>query len=74
MQKYIEKVEVEYSIIGNKGFAFNSSTYNIQNRNNSNWTTSISLASAEIDIKFPAHIISHIEFSLKPFYNKKAIK
>ena len=58
-----DKSHIKYDIIGNQGFTFNSSTYNILNRDNTFWTTTIPMQSAELEIKFPANILTHIEFS-----------
>ena len=64
-----QKSPIQYDIIGNQGFTFNSSTYNILNRDNTFWTTSIPLQSAEIELKFPAQILTQIDFS--KFLNEK---
>ena len=58
-----EKVFIKYDIIGNKGFSFNSSTYNILSKNNTFWATSTKMDYGEIEVRFPPHIITHIEFS-----------
>ena len=66
-----EKTLIHYDIIGTKGFNFNSSTYNILDKNHNFWTTSTKLPSAEIDIKFPPHILTQIDFSNE---NEKILK
>ena len=70
-----EKTLIRYDIYGTKGFNFNSSTYNILNGNHNFWMTTTKLPSAEIDIKFPPHILTQIDFSNenKIFLRNKSI-
>lgn len=58
-----EKIPIKYDVVSSKGFSFNSTTYNIQNKNNSFWATSTKIPNAEIELKFMPHILTQIEFS-----------
>jgi len=54
---------IQYEIIAHQGFNFNSTTYNILNKNHTFWTTSVQMSSSEIDIKFPPYVLTQIDFS-----------